>query len=47
MQERSHYLKIRGNCGNFSTMKVALAQISPHLGSLKKNLDIQNQKKEK
>jgi len=28
------------NCGNFSDMKIALAQISPHLGDVKKNFKL-------
>lgn len=33
-------MKERGNYDNFPTMKVALAQISPFLGDVKKNLDL-------
>lgn len=41
-RERPHpaELKSRGNCDNFLSMKVALAQISPYLGDLNKNLDL-------
>ena len=40
-------MKRRGNCDNFSTMKIALAQISPHLGDVRKNFDIHLQYIEK
>lgn len=40
-------LKSRENYDNFSTMKVGLAQISPHLGNLKKNLELHLQHIEK
>lgn len=33
-------LQTRRNCGNFSKMKVGLAQISPHLGNIQKNFDL-------
>lgn len=35
------------NCGNFSTVKIAVAQISPYLGDIKKNLDLHLQHIEK
>lgn len=40
-------MKRRENCDNFSPMKVALAQISPHLGDMRKNLDLHIQYIEK
>lgn len=33
-------MKRKENCDNFSIMKVALAQISPHLGDLEKNFEL-------
>jgi len=34
------YLKWSMNYGNFSLVRIALAQISPHLGDLRRNLDL-------